>query len=230
MEIQKSLHDLAHGRSSITVAHRLSTIVDCDKIVVLKAGKIVEQGTHPALMAIPDGEYRTMYLLQQESERLSKSLAVLKAQEEEKQRKDKEEKEAAYARLRADRAARGEDVELGILIERKGSSGKGLERKASLGKQVLERKMSGGGSSFVRKTSGNSADGKVASSSSLLIRKTSGSGDSSKTSSSNVPLTRKTSGGAGDGSVVALERKVSSSTPSIASATASAAIDGEPKL
>ncbi|BDA47349.1 Iron-sulfur clusters transporter atm1, mitochondrial [Coccomyxa sp. Obi] len=48
--IMTSLEELAQGRTSVFVAHRLSTVQRCDKIVVMADGKVVEQGTHEELM------------------------------------------------------------------------------------------------------------------------------------------------------------------------------------
>lgn len=58
--IQEALNNLMKGRTSIVVAHRLSTIAGLDEIVVLNDGKIVEQGTHAELLA-RGGEYQKLW-------------------------------------------------------------------------------------------------------------------------------------------------------------------------
>ena len=58
--IQEALSNLMEGRTSIVVAHRLSTIAGLDKIVVLHDGKIVEQGTHKELLKL-GGEYASLW-------------------------------------------------------------------------------------------------------------------------------------------------------------------------
>jgi ATP-binding cassette subfamily B protein len=65
-EIQDSLEEVSKGRTTVTVAHRLSTIKDADLIIVLDQGKIIEQGTHDELIAL-DGEYVTMWNRQQQA-------------------------------------------------------------------------------------------------------------------------------------------------------------------
>ncbi|MDG1376543.1 MAG: ABC transporter ATP-binding protein/permease [Yoonia sp.] len=67
MEIQAELKAMSQGRTVITIAHRLSTIADADLIVVLEDGKVVEQGTHDALLAA-EGRYAQLWNRQVEEE------------------------------------------------------------------------------------------------------------------------------------------------------------------
>ncbi|WP_036801885.1 ABC transporter ATP-binding protein, partial [Photobacterium marinum] len=48
--IQSNMADIAKGRTVITIAHRLSTVRDCDRIIVLHQGNIIEQGSHQQLL------------------------------------------------------------------------------------------------------------------------------------------------------------------------------------
>ncbi|MFL5334130.1 MAG: ABC transporter ATP-binding protein [Geminicoccaceae bacterium] len=62
--IQDALEHLMAGRTTLVIAHRLSTVREVDRILVFERGRIVEQGTHKALLARPDGRYRGLYLMQ----------------------------------------------------------------------------------------------------------------------------------------------------------------------
>lgn len=64
--VQEALYRLQKGRTTIVVAHRLSTIADADKIIVIERGKIVEQGRHDELLA-KGGVYARLYGLQDAS-------------------------------------------------------------------------------------------------------------------------------------------------------------------
>jgi len=67
--LQEAVHEIMEGRTSLIVAHRLSTIRDVDRILVFHRGRLVEEGDHDALMA-KHGVYRKLYALQfQEQER-----------------------------------------------------------------------------------------------------------------------------------------------------------------
>ena len=63
--IQQALETLLEGRTSITIAHRLSTVRDADRILVLHHGRVAEEGTHESLLERPAGIYRTLWTLQQ---------------------------------------------------------------------------------------------------------------------------------------------------------------------
>ena len=62
-EIQKALENLVQGRTTIAIAHRLSTLHRADRLVVLDRGRVVEEGTHDALMA-SQGAYYNLYQAQ----------------------------------------------------------------------------------------------------------------------------------------------------------------------
>jgi subfamily B ATP-binding cassette protein MsbA len=59
--IQEGLNRLRAGRTTFVIAHRLSTIRTADQILVVDGGRIVERGTHTALMEVRDGLYRRLY-------------------------------------------------------------------------------------------------------------------------------------------------------------------------
>ena len=62
-EVQRALENLMQNRTTIVIAHRLSTIKNADRIIVLKEGRLVEEGTHNELLAL-GGEYSGLYRLQ----------------------------------------------------------------------------------------------------------------------------------------------------------------------
>ncbi len=60
--VQDALNNLIAGKTTIIVAHRLSTILHCDRIIVMKNGSVVETGSHESLMS-EEGEYKRVYQL-----------------------------------------------------------------------------------------------------------------------------------------------------------------------
>ncbi len=64
LKVQRALASMVKGRTTLIIAHRLSTIRLADRIVVLDAGRVVEEGTFEHLMSRPDGMFAKMYALQ----------------------------------------------------------------------------------------------------------------------------------------------------------------------
>jgi ATP-binding cassette, subfamily B, heavy metal transporter len=77
-EIQSALRSVSRDRTTLVIAHRLSTVVEADEIIVLQEGRIVERGNHAALMAA-DGLYAEMW--RRQSEAVAAAEAAAKAQE-----------------------------------------------------------------------------------------------------------------------------------------------------
>ncbi len=65
--IQAELQNVAQNKTTLVIAHRLSTVVDAHEILVMEAGRIIERGSHAALLA-QDGRYAAMWALQQSSD------------------------------------------------------------------------------------------------------------------------------------------------------------------
>jgi ABC-type multidrug transport system fused ATPase/permease subunit len=61
--VQQAIEKLMVDRTVLVIAHRLSTVVNADKIIVLKTGQIIEMGTHDQLVA-SEGVYRALYKVQ----------------------------------------------------------------------------------------------------------------------------------------------------------------------
>lgn len=74
-EIQGALDRVAAERTSLIIAHRLSTVIHADEILVLKDGEIVERGTHAGLLG-QDGLYASMWSRQQEAQRAAERLRL----------------------------------------------------------------------------------------------------------------------------------------------------------
>src|SRR5687767_11183691 len=71
--IQAELERIAQGRTTLVIAHRLSTVMDADQILVLHQGRIIERGTHKQLLEL-QGEYARMWALQQQQAQVSAAL------------------------------------------------------------------------------------------------------------------------------------------------------------
>jgi ATP-binding cassette subfamily B protein len=65
-EIQGALSDVSRGRTTLVIAHRLSTVIDADEILVLDHGRIIERGRHSQLLAL-NGHYAAMWNKQREA-------------------------------------------------------------------------------------------------------------------------------------------------------------------
>ena len=83
-QVQEAIDQVSKGSPSLIIAHRLSTVKDCDKIIVLKHGVIVETGSHDELLKIPDGYYSSLWGKQSEqNEKLRKEAEEKKRELEE---------------------------------------------------------------------------------------------------------------------------------------------------
>merc|ERR1712117_250725 len=66
--IMRALNKATEGRTSIIIAHRLSTVVNCDKILVMDKGRVAEQGSHSDLVADKESLYYKLWSSQQHQE------------------------------------------------------------------------------------------------------------------------------------------------------------------
>jgi ATP-binding cassette, subfamily B, heavy metal transporter len=80
-EIQDALDRVSRGRTTLVIAHRLSTVIGADEIIVLDKGVIVERGTHSELLQRP-GVYAAMWNRQREAEQAREALKRAEAAEE----------------------------------------------------------------------------------------------------------------------------------------------------
>lgn len=78
--VQAAIDDIAKDSTSLIIAHRLSTVRNCDCIIALKHGKIIEQGSHDELLQLEDGYYKGLW------EKQAKSLEAEAKEMEEKAR------------------------------------------------------------------------------------------------------------------------------------------------
>lgn len=76
-EIQASLKEVAKNHTTLIIAHRLSTVVDADEIIVLKEGAVVERGRHAELLR-KKGEYASMWFKQQQAKEYEEKLEEVK--------------------------------------------------------------------------------------------------------------------------------------------------------
>ena len=65
--IQNAITSLTRDKTTIMIAHRLSTLRDADELIVIEHGKVAERGTHKELLAIENGVYNKLYTLQAEA-------------------------------------------------------------------------------------------------------------------------------------------------------------------
>lgn len=80
-EIQQALDIVSRGRTTLIIAHRLSTVINADEILVLKSGRIIENGTHTELLR-KKGLYASMWNKQLEASQAEEKLRKMREQDE----------------------------------------------------------------------------------------------------------------------------------------------------
>ncbi|MGR6329548.1 ABC transporter ATP-binding protein [Sphingomonas sp. XXL09] len=101
LEVQRGLEALMAGRTVLAVAHRLSTIAGFDRVLVVEAGRIVEDGPPQALLARPDGAFRALWTRQAEGLEQSRQRGLLRFPATAGSRLIGERVQAAWRRARA---------------------------------------------------------------------------------------------------------------------------------
>jgi len=74
-EVQKALENLMKGRTTIVIAHRLSTVMNADRIIVLAEGRVAQEGTHRQLIEA-EGPYKRLYEMQFRDETKDKVVRI----------------------------------------------------------------------------------------------------------------------------------------------------------
>jgi len=92
--VQAAIDDIAKDSTSLIIAHRLSTVRNCDCIIALKYGKIIEQGSHDELLKIEGGYYKELW------EKQAKSLEAEAKEMEEKAKFLEEQQAVLFQRKR----------------------------------------------------------------------------------------------------------------------------------
>jgi len=76
-KIQEAIGRLITGRTTFAIAHRLSTLRNASRLVVIERGKVAEVGTHDELMALPEGIFRKLVNMQQEVNKMHQEVSEL---------------------------------------------------------------------------------------------------------------------------------------------------------